>query len=99
MIFEVKKPGKKIKEICTKLGESYCIRVFDLENVIYRNLENGYDFEISGLDNRKQSFDATLFIWQTQPEQRVVEQISNIDSFEDLAAELEKATKKYLDLA
>ncbi len=78
------------------MGEPYCIRAIDFENVIYRDLGNGYDFEISRLDNRKQSFEATLYIWQTKPEQRIVEQINCISSFEKLVSELEKATKKYL---
>lgn len=96
MIFETKKPGKKIKEICAKLGEGYSVRVIDLENVIYRDLGNGYDFEISGLDNHKQSFQATLFIWQTRPDQHIIEQISDISSFENLVTELDKAVHKYL---
>ena len=44
---------KKVKEICAMLGDDYTIRVIDLENVIYKALENGFDFEISGLDNNK----------------------------------------------
>lgn len=97
MIFETKKPGKKIKEFCAKLGEPYSIRVIDLENVIYRDLGNGYDFEISGLDNQKKSFQATLFIWQTKPDLHMIEQVSNISSFENLVTELDKALEKYLD--
>ena len=97
MIFETKKPGKKILEICQKLGNAYCIKLFDLENVIYRDLRNGYDIEISGLDNQKKNFDATIYIWQTDPSNHIVETIRHIDSFEALEKTLENVITKYLN--
>lgn len=94
MLFETKNPGKKIRDICEALGKDYTIRVFDFENVIYSDLGNGYDFEISKLDNRKKSFDATLYIWDNR-NNKVVETISAIHSIEDLKAILENTLKKY----
>lgn len=94
MILEVKKPGKKIREICKALGNEYTIRVIDFENVIYRDLKNGYDFEISNLDNRKRSFEARLYIWDNQKDQ-IVKTISGITSIEELKDVLDKSLKEY----
>lgn len=97
MPFYVDKPGKKIKEICNKLGEPYKVRVFDLRNVIYRDLGNGYDFEIAGLDNQEQNFEADFYIQETGSQPHIVEKIIGISSFEKLTEELDKALEKYLD--
>lgn len=94
-MFEVKNPGKKIQEICKALGKDYTIRVIDAENVIYHDLENGYDFEVSGLDNRKKSFEATLYIWDNR-KTVVVETVSDIHSIEDLKSVLDRSAEKYL---
>lgn len=91
-------PNKKIKDICTELGESYIIKVIDLENVIYRDLGNGFDLEISGLDNQKKSFNATLFIWETKSNVHVVETISDIKSLDELKNYLSSIVDKYLNL-
>lgn len=94
MEFEVRKPGKKIRDICQALGADYSLKVFDLENVIYRDLGNGYDFEVSNLDNRKQSIDARIYIWDNRKNQ-VVETIRDIHSVEDLRTALDRSVEKY----
>lgn len=95
-MFETKNPGKKIKETCAALGQPYKIVTIDFENVIYRNLGNGYDFEVSGLDNRKSSFNATLYIWDNREGHKIIETISNIGSLPDLKNHLDSAAAKYL---
>lgn len=97
-MFEVNDPGKKIRKICKALGDDYTIRVIDCENVIYRDLGNGYDFEVSGLDNRKTSFSATLYIWDNR-KNVIVETISDIRFVEDLKSVLERAVAKYQSIA
>ncbi len=94
MGLESRKPGKKICDTCKALGENYVIRVIDLENIIYRDLGNGYDFEISNLDNRKRSFDAVLYIWDNK-NNRIVETISGITSVENLKSVLDSSVQKY----
>lgn len=98
MILEVGNPGKKIREACKALGKDYTIRVFDLENVIYRDLGNGYDFEISNIDNRKKSFEPVLYIWDNR-KPHIVETISDIHSVEELKSVLDQSVKKYQLLA
>ena len=98
MLLDFKLPGQKIKDICTKLGEPYQVRLFDARNVIYRDLGNGYDFEIGGLDNKEADFNATLYIWHTNSySQKIVETIDNIKSFENLSSVLNEKAKYYLN--
>ena len=97
-MFEVRKPTKKLKDICNSLGEPYTIKIIDLENVIYRNLGNGFDFEVSGLNNNKKSFDATIYVWRLDGN-RIVETISGIKSLVELKDCLGTTATKYLKLS
>ena len=97
-MFETKKPGKNIKEILRKLGNKYTIKTIDFENCIYLMLDNGYYFEISGLDNARKSFSATIYVWGNSKGSGTVETISNIDSLDMLKDCLEETEGKYLKL-
>jgi len=97
-MFKITAPGKKIKEICQALGDPYIIKVIDAENVIYRNLNGIYDFEISGLDNQRKLFNVTIYVWQLKGGARIIETFSDIKSLEDLKTSLDAITFKYLDL-
>ena len=98
MIAKANNPGKKIQDICKALGEEYSIGVIDYENVIYRDLDNGFDFEISGLDTGKKKMSATLYIWNTRIMQ-TVDTISDIHSLEELKTILEISAEKYHSLS
>lgn len=89
---------KKIKDTCSFLGSEYTIKTLDLENVIYRNLGNGYDFEISGLDNKSSKFFATLYIWNIKNTNKIVETVDNINSLEALKHILDSKVAQYLHL-
>lgn len=91
---EVKAPSKGIKELCAKLGSDYSIKVLDSENVIYRKLGNGYDIEVSRLDNNKKTMNATVYVWKMDPPQ-VIDTIRNINSFESLEQTLSNIVSKY----
>lgn len=92
-MFEVRKPTKKLKEICSQLGEPYVIKVIDYENTIYHTFGN-YELEVSGLNNNKKSFDATIYVHTITPSERV-ETISNIYSISSLADKLNELIYKY----
>lgn len=94
-MFSEKKPGKKLCETLSQLGDKYTIRPITGENCIYLDLGNGYDFEVSGLDNKKKSFNATLYIWDTLAD-KTVERIRDITSVDMLKDCLIKAEQKYL---
>jgi len=97
-MFETKQPGKKIQEILRKLGNKYTTKTIDFENCIYLKLDNGYFFEVSGLDNAKKNFNATIYVWGNSKGSGTIETISNIDSIDMLKDCLEEAEKKYLKL-
>ncbi len=56
-------PTKHIRDLCKELGGQYEIRVIDSENVIYRNLGNGFDVEVSGMDTNSLKKRATVYLW------------------------------------
>lgn len=94
MEIEIKEPTKGIKNICKQLGNEYCIRLFDFEQVIYRDFGNGYDVEVSGLNHNRKTFKATIYVWNAE-KNHIVKTISNIDSIELLAEKLSEVTAEY----
>ena len=78
-----KPPGKRIKDICTYLGEPYTLNYIDFENVVYRDL-GAYDIEVSGLDNSKSSFLADIYVWSKTPGRQIVHIVRNVKSLLDL---------------
>lgn len=94
----IKSTTKKIKDTCSFLGPEYTVKSIDHENVIYRDLGNGYDFEISGLDNKSPRFHATLYIWSTKNTNKIVETVDDLNSLEDLKQTLNAKVTKYICL-
>lgn len=95
----IEKPTKNMKAICAKLCETlekpYTIRVMDFEQVVYRDFGNGYDVEISGLNNNRKKMDVNIYVWQYAPSLRTVEKFWHISSFDELADTLTKIETKY----
>ncbi len=91
---KIKGPTKGLKTICERLGSPYSIRVFDFEQVIYRDFGNGYDLEVSRLNHNRKDFNATVYVWNTK-KPIVVESFPNIDSFEKLSDTLSEIEAKY----
>lgn len=75
----------KLTETLEFLGSNYSIESILNERCIYRKVNN-LDIEVSGLDNRKQNYDAILYIWKGGIN---VKSISDIHSKEELAKHLE----------
>ena len=61
---------KEIEKVRQFLGEPYTITTIDLEEVIYRNLGNGYDFEISGVRAGHHIY--SLYVWKLEPHREIV---------------------------
>lgn len=85
---EIAKPTKGLKELCDFLGTEYSIKVIDLEQCIHRDLGNGFDIEVSGLNHNRSQMDATVYVWDIKlgsgPAAKIVETVSNIKSKEEL---------------
>ena len=75
----------KLTETLEFLGSDYSIEFILNEQCIYRKVSN-LDIEVSGLDNRKQDYDAILYIWKDGIN---IKSISDIHSKEELAKHLE----------
>lgn len=90
-------PTAGIKKICSALGPEYSIKVIDKEQCIYRDLGNGFDFEVSGLNNNRQKMDATLYVWDNR-KYIIVEIIPNIKSISALTDVLTSMAIKYSHL-
>lgn len=75
----------KLTETLEFLGSDYSIESILNERCIYRKASS-LDIEVSGLDNRKQDYDAILYIWENGIN---VKSISDIHSKEELAKHLE----------
>jgi hypothetical protein len=86
---------KKLNEILEFLGEGYSIKTIDLENVIYFKISDLFDIEISGLNNSRRSFDATIFVWELKPGLKTIETIQGINSKEKLKEKLDEVIEKY----
>lgn len=61
-------PVEHIKKLCRELGNQYSIKVIDLEPVIYRDFYNGYDIEISGVNQNRPTARATIYLWKDKRE-------------------------------
>ena len=65
-IWEVRKPTTHMRKLCKCLGAKYSIRVIDFERVIYRDLGNGYDIEVSGMNTTSLRKKATIYLWKNK---------------------------------
>lgn len=57
------KKDQCINKLCKELGKDYCIRVIDLEKVIYRDFYNGFNVEISGMHTTSLNKKANIYLW------------------------------------
>ncbi len=94
-MFELKSATKKLKDICSQLGPNYSITVIDLEQVIYRKINDMYDIEISGLNNNRKTFNSNVYVWRLVPSKRIEETIQNLKSIEQLKDALNTICQKY----
>ena len=54
---------KSLLDMSRELGELYEIKEIDLETCLYRNFDNGFDVEISGICSRKRKVNRKIIIW------------------------------------
>ena len=67
---------RKIEKVLQYLGEPYSLNDIDCEEVIYRDLGNGYDFEISGVHGNNQHY--SVYVWKLVPYREIVGIYHNI---------------------
>jgi hypothetical protein len=101
-VFEVKPVTKKLKAVVAELGPEYSIKTIDAEWVGYRKINDRFDIEISGLNNRRKSFKCAVYVWDISNGvgvgARSVEHIPKITSLESLKQTLDSLVVKYQSL-
>ncbi|MDD3253100.1 MAG: hypothetical protein PHV18_11125 [Lachnospiraceae bacterium] len=55
----------RLHKTLQELGTPYEIKSIDLEEVIYRKLETGFEFEVSGIYGNSRT--CTLYVWSVVP--------------------------------
>lgn len=80
---------KNIEFVLGVLGAEYCEKVIDLERCVYRDFCNGYDIEISGLDNKKRNPKVTIYLWCKKGKIEIVKSIPDVDII-NIHSEVEK---------
>ena len=95
----MKNPSPKLKAVLAEIGASYEIKELGGEHVIYRKLGRRFELEVSGLNNRRKEFKATIFVWdissRKETDFKQVEKISAITSVEQLKHQLSEVANKY----
>lgn len=71
------------------------IRVIDGERVIYRKIGDAYEIEVSGLDNKRKSLKADIYVWALNPGPHIVEEIFDIRTESRLADTIAELLQKY----
>ena len=84
-----------LQKLASSLGNPYIGRRLDRESIIYQRLDNGYEFEISGIQSV--SGKCSLYIWKENP--RVLTGIYNDIPVKDLKDVLGHYAFKYQNLS
>lgn len=84
----------KIQSTLSYLGKPYELTTIDGEEVIYRKLSNGYEFEVSGIHGSSKT--CTIYVWS--PARTVVGIYSSIQFPESLKDVLGHLAFKYQNL-
>ncbi len=85
------------KELLKLLGSEYSMKDIDMENCIYRKINDNYDIEISNTYRKNKPMD--VYVWDISKgmtsDARIVESICNIKTPNDLQALLNDLVTKY----
>lgn len=91
--------GKRMKAALEYLGKDYTIENIDGENCIYRDLHNGYDIEISGINHPRGGICNFVCVWDVRKGKDIrahsVEYVYQPKSLWDLRCILNDLCKKY----
>lgn len=87
---------KNIEKVRQYLGEPYTITMIDGEEVIYRDLGNGFDFEVSGVRTGSETY--SLYVWETIPHKEIVGVYHKIHGAQELKDVLGYCAFRYQNL-
>ena len=88
------------KELLKLLGSEYSMKEIDMENCIYRKINDNYDIEISNTYRKNKPID--VYVWDISKgmtsNARIVESVCNIKSNLQLKNVVDDLAQKYSDL-
>lgn len=84
-----------LRKLCRQLGADYETTIIDLEHVIRRDFDNGYDLEISSVNTSSLKRKATLYVWKDK--KHIVEKVYRV-SRDDIGSVADKLYQKYSSL-
>lgn len=89
--------SKNLKEVLKYLGEPYTVKRIDLEDCIYRRINDRFDIEVSGCNKKRSPF--YVYVWDisngTGLGAKIVEQSGPIRDLPKLKSTLESYVTKY----
>ena len=88
--FAAAKPTVHMKQLCEALGPRYSIQVVDMEQVICRDFDNGFNVEVSGTNTACIKKLATIYLWAGT--QRIVQTLHAVPQCE-IGARVEALNK------
>ncbi len=91
---------KKMKTALEFLGEPYKVQKIDFENCLYRDLNNGYDIEVSGINDPKKGLVCSyILVWDIRIDAncsaKQVEKIRDVKTLLELKEVLGQLCEKY----
>lgn len=86
---------KSTNKVLQSLGWPYTTKIIDGEEVVYRDLENGYDIEVLGCRSEKYA----VYVWMVAPHREIVGIYSGIRGEADLKDTLGYVAFKYGNLS
>lgn len=84
-----------LEKLAQELGAPYTITTIDNERVLYCNINQNYEIEVSGLDNIRKHPSIVVYIWQKSPQIKCVETLEGLHSKSLLADTLVELRHKY----
>ncbi|WP_418563636.1 hypothetical protein [Phascolarctobacterium faecium] len=84
-----------LEKLVQELGTPYTITTIDNERVLYCNINQNYEIEVSGLDNMRAHPSIVVYVWQKSPKIKCVETLEGIHSTSLLADTLVELRHKY----
>ena len=88
--------NKKLTTALDYLGDEYRTQLIDFEECIYRNLGNGFDIEVSGI-NSKHECSLTVYVWDMK-HRVITERVSEIADLKELKPVLDSLIIKYKEI-
>lgn len=92
-MWSVKSPTKTLKDRVKFMGKGYEVKTIDGENCIYRKLQNGVNFEVSGADNnREKTLSMSVYTWFSGS---IIEEVHGVKTLDMLKTSMDYLTHKY----